>query len=368
MIVSVTERQTFMRCRRKWVYSSFNKQSLTPATVTSGALDLGTLVHKSLADWIVTRRYTQTEVELLKERGLDMDIAEGMPMPLHEIFKFHSAKRLEEIEANYIKITGGARPGVNENAVLLDAMELGLAMMTNYIQHHKTPVPKHMTWVSPEQKVRVPIPGTVCEVCTHYMPKWIGNIHVNHDHCQVCQDPDKWIICPGCDGTGHHILEGTLDGLIQDKHGRLFILEHKTYGRNPKRETLDSSDQFLAYLWVLRQLDIGPVGGLAYDGMWKRATPPRGKTLSDLFVRCVLTRTNEEMDEFGEQLADLVTDMANQPKIYMNRRWEGCTDCGYERLCLAQSRGEDVEYIERTYYTQRLKEDPIGVSAEPDDD
>lgn len=360
-----------MRCRRKWVYSSFNRDSLTPSTVTSGALDLGTLIHKSLADWIVARKYTQDEVDRLRDNKVEGDYTEGMPMSLPEIFNFHSAKRLEEIEANYIKITGGARPGIGENAILLDAIELGLAMMKNYIQHHGTAVPKHMTWVSPEQKVRIPIPGTTCEVCKGDLTYRGHRKHIRADGSECldgCDDEEYLTFCPGCDGTGHHILEGTLDGLIQDKHGRLFILEHKTYARNPKHETLDTSDQFLAYLWCLCRLNIGPVGGLAYDGMWKRAVPPRGKTLSDLFIRKVLTRTNEEMEEFGEQLADLVTDMAEQPKIYMNRRWEGCTDCGYERLCIAQSRGEDIEYVRKTYYTERLREDPIGVSAEPDDE
>src|ERR1051325_3633350 len=50
MRISVTERQLYKRCRRKWDYTSYNRQSLAPV-VNAPALDLGTLVHQVLADW-----------------------------------------------------------------------------------------------------------------------------------------------------------------------------------------------------------------------------------------------------------------------------------------------------------------------------
>ena len=112
-------------------------------------------------------------------------------------------------------------------------------------------------------------------------------------------------------------------------------------------------DQFLAYLWILRALNIGPVGGLAYDGAWKRKDPPRGSTLEDLFLRLRLNRSDRELDNFGIQLAIQANEMASNPPIYMNRKWDGCWDCDLVEPCIAKLRGEDYQFILQSRYTQR---------------
>lgn len=322
---SVTERATYKRCRRKWELSSQNRRNLQPSTAVSKSLDLGALVHKSLASWLVEPRADLTMLWL-----------------------HHSSARLEELKQNYRQVTGGANPSDEELAGVLDIFELGLAMMTNYQAYHKSPVPKRMRFCSPEQEVVVPIPGTE---------------HVCRDCAWAPANPLVGKPCASCNDTGmqRHYLRGTLDGLLQDAQDRLYVLEHKTFGRRPNADVLDTQDQFLAYLWLIRELKIGKVAGVAYDGMWKRAKPPRGSTMDDLFIRTILHRSPPELDEFGEDLAKEVNEMAGDPPIYTNRVWQGCYDCSYEKLCRAMSRGEDVGFIERTQFQERSRDSSLGV-------
>ena len=320
---SVTERATYKRCRRQWNLSSQNRRNLQPSTSVSKSLDLGALVHKSLASWLV-------------EPTAD----------LTQLWLHHASARLEQLKENYRRVTGGANPSDDELGNILDVFGLGQAMMRNYQEYHKTPVPERMRFCAPEQEVVVPIPGT-----EHNCPTCAGNGVFN------------FIPCAECNGTGlvKHQLRGTLDGLLQDEQDRLYVLEHKTYSRRPNQDILDTTDQFLAYLWIVRELNIGKLAGVAYDGMWKREKPPRGSTMDDLFTRTILRRAQAELDEFGCNLAAEVNEMAGNPPLYPNRVWQGCGDCSYEKLCRAMSRGEDVEHIERTQFQERTRDTSLGV-------
>jgi hypothetical protein len=332
MIVSVTERGTYKRCRRKWLLGSANGRNLEPVAQVSKALGLGTLVHKSLASWII-----------------EPDAS------LPELFKGHAAAKLAELNEHYIKVVG-APPSNDEIAPLLDSVDLGLAMMTNYQAKYGSPLPADKRFVAPEQEIHVPIPGTEhpCEDC-----HGIGYSRVV-DSLAVGRSQT----CEKCSGTGivSHILRGTLDGLVQDEHDWLHVLEHKTYGRRPRRETLASNDQFIAYIWILTQLNIGPVRGIAYDGMYKKKGPTNSIKKEDLFLRTTLTRSEEELAEFGIELAAEVNEMASGPVLYKNRRWEGCSDCPFDgNICNAMSRGEDTEPIIKIYFKERDRDKPLGV-------
>lgn len=52
MIISVTERGTFRRCKQQWDYASFNRQGLT-SVLPPTALSLGGLVHKCHEEWLL---------------------------------------------------------------------------------------------------------------------------------------------------------------------------------------------------------------------------------------------------------------------------------------------------------------------------
>jgi hypothetical protein len=185
----------------------------------------------------------------------------------------------------------------------------------------------------------------------NYKTKWGSSLPDGYTLLQ----PEQTVVVP-IPGTPHH-LEGTFDALIQDAGGRLLIYERKTYGNRPRVDALQANDQFGAYLWILTELDLGPVGGLFYDGMWKRAWEGK-RGLDDLFMREVLIRSPEEIANIGLHIRDEALDMAAPDlRIYPNRAWQGCWDCQFERLCSAQDRGEDVEYIKARNFVERDKHD-----------
>jgi hypothetical protein len=322
----VTERASFKRCRRQWNYGSFNGLSLTPI-IPKQALELGSLVHATHAEWV-------------DHPNLEPD----------DIFLTLANNRLDEIKATYLKQVG-ANISDEELGPTLDGIGLGHEMMGRYKERWGTPLPENFVSVQAEQEVVVPIPGTEhdCLACLG-----IGS-HV---------DP-----CPECAGTGVtcHFLQGKLDGLVQDAKGRLFVLERKTYGMRPNPDALAVNDQFLAYMWILEQLDIGPVGGILYDGMWKRTA--KQKPLEDCFLRIILTRSRAELSELGRELIGEAFDMdaANRDRrlLYKNRRWEGCYDCLFQDLCLAESRDEDIDHLMKYRYTQRNREDAKAYDSEP---
>ena len=284
MIIRVSERGTFKRCRKRWDYSSPNRQNLT--TVGNPiALRFGSMVHKTLELW-----------------------AEDPSQVSDDIFMRVSQEELQEIRARYKKAVG-ASPSEQELDEFYDHVELGRDMIRSYSAKWGSPVPDGYTLVQSEQTFHIQVPGT------------------------------------------EHVLQGTFDGLMKNDQDELFILERKTYSSRPRIDNLQSNDQFLAYIWALSQLVEGaPVGGIFYDGLWKRKLEGK-RTLDDLFLRELLIRPPEEVEQFEQYLVEEVQDMTDpNVRIYLNRQWQGCFDCPFERLCKAESRGEDVDYVRRSAY------------------
>lgn len=345
---SVTDIENYKRCRRKWHLTSIsqNRLALTSRLPTSAALDLGTLQHKTLATWIT---------------DFDLD-------PIG-IFMGHSSDRMKECIANY-KETVGCAPNDEELDPLYEAIDLGRAMISNYKEYHKIPLPKNMTYMSPEQGVTIPMPGTEhpCDNC-----EGTGEIAILElIELTVIKIKNEYTLqeCPKCGGRGYllHELTCTFDGLIQDVRDNVYILEHKTYATTPNLYWLKRNDQFVGYLWAANYIGkhVGwNVKGLAYDGMLKKAKPPRNKTMADLFIRLVLDRTEHEMEMWHKQAAVCMNEMAQLPfelgpELWPNRRWEGCYDCGVEKLCTMIDLGEDWEATAKRNYTKRKIEESVG--------
>lgn len=342
-IVSVTERQMFKRCRRRWDYASFSRQSLSPV-VNAPALDLGTIIHATLADW-----------------------TQDPQLNPNDIYTHHSTQLLGIIISSYEQRVG-CKPSTSELQKTLEAISLGYSMIENYMEYWRTPLPAGFTLVENEQTLTVPIPNTLHCICDHttctctYSCKYEPN---GSCPCitvfQGSNDPLATI----CSCISSHHLEATFDGIMADEHGQLFIIERKTFSRHPSIDELDRNDQFLAYMWALQQgftsisSSARPeVVGVAYDGLWKREKPPAGKKLTDLFLRRILLRNRAELKEFGELLALEVQDMAN-PNVLIYKNVPvlgGCWDCNFKSLCDAQSRGENLQYISSMYHKVDRKE------------
>lgn len=326
MIVSVTECMAYMRCRRQWNYTSYNRMSLAPA-MSAPHFAVGTCVHGALEDW-------------LKDPDSDLSLN-------------YTARAAEAIKSSVDRYRSlvGADPSPSELVSLFEALQMGKAMMTNYQAHYKTPIDyKQYHLVEAEQTICIPIPDSysTCQVCE-------GTGSVVEADSNVITIHDRIIECSNCHGLGRvpNYLEGTLDGVIADKRDRLLVLEHKTYGSRPNVISLNMNFQFIAYQWLLTKMDVGPVLGLAYDGMWKRDGTGRNQTPNELFLRAILTRNKAEIAEFETELSHIVTEMSNDPFITHTVPWNGCFDCGMIQLCTAQSKHENYQSLLSSRYIKR---------------
>lgn len=325
MRISVTERQTYKRCRRKWDYQSYNRQSLSPV-LNAPALDLGTLVHSVLADWTA-------------EPHLD-------PIPLYQT---QSQEYFQNLIALYTERIG-CTPSMVELQPTLEAITLGLSMITNYKAQWHTPLPPGFSLVQNELSLVQSVPGTEHCACAEQAAKL--NIVISRlGTCGtpgVCEDGDcerdECFCGSSCSCVALHELECTFDGIAADDRGDLYIIERKTFSRTPSIDELDNNDQFLAYQWAATQAFSQNIVGVAYDGLLKKKAPSGvHSTLDKLFLRRVLLRNQAELAEFGQQLVGELNEMANPatpiyktvPPVQGCQRWE----CQYMDLCHATSKG-----------------------------
>lgn len=220
----------------------------------------------------------------------------------------------KRIRAAYLKAVGA--PASDEELITFyENVDLAREVIVNYKAYWGSSLPDGYELVQPEQTVLIPIPGT------------------------------------------SHQLEATMDALIRNPAGLLFVLERKTYGQRPKLDVLEMNDQFLAYGWAVSKLGLGEVGGVLYDGMWKRRLEGK-RTLDDLFVRHVLTRAPQEYVNFERELAIEANAIARthanpEANLYRNFQWQGCWDCSVRPLCLAEFRGEDANWVREVKFTTR---------------
>ena len=353
MIFSVSERAVFKRCRRMWDLTTDTRENLEPIKMAP-ALQLGAMVQAALSVWT---EHPETNP------------ADAFAVLSNEALEFESKSYEQRI---------GAPISEEELDPLYETIHLGLSMVNNYYEHYKVPLPPPYKAVQTEQRMFVAIPNTEHWECNEC--HWAYDNDSEYTWPKP-NDASLTYKCPRCEAIAvtwqSHFLRGTLDTFVQNEAGKLFVLERKTYGNRPEPAKLQHDDQMLAYVWILTQL-FGQhnVGGILYDGLWKRAEPPKTKnkrtgqllTLADLFYREVFIRPPEELQEFEQLLAIEARDMcyaAQHNLIYINRYWMGChIDCKVERICSAMSRGEDVEYVVNQFYRQR----PANSQPESEDD
>lgn len=347
---SVTDIGTFKECRRKWDYSSNARQNLMKVGAGPEALELGGLIHRALADWIVICNNETKLPDKLK---------------LSDLFKFHALSRQEEIKTKFEETT---KLKIQDKQLesFYNIVMLGVAMMDNYQEFHKTPLPPDMRFASPEQEVLVEVPNTEhqCNACFN---RWYtqnpltANLGIVKDSSGFIKFED----CTECNGTGiqYHYMSMTLDGLVVDKRDWLWVLEHKTFTQRPTLVDLSMNEQFSKYTWGVSQLDVGRVRGVLYDGMKKKPKPTyvqengvrRKENVEDLFLRKTLIKEPAELEVVGKQVELEIKEMANNPVIYPRVPWQGCVQskCAFIDVCRMQMLGEDPTRLIGVNYTQR---------------
>lgn len=321
MIISVTELEMAKRCLWRWDKMSFNREGLTPI-VLKQTLDQGILVHRVLEAWI-------------KEPDADPTV----------LCEQQSEIMLLELAQSYKKAVG---TGISksEMAPLLESIRVVKGMIANYQAYYTTPLPQGWTLISAEQACLVKIPGTKHQ-CNNYT-------YENSDICECnrCND----IYPEVCDATDcecccWHQLEGTLDALVANERGDIWVKENKTWDKHPSLRMLARTPQFGRYVWITQQLGLSAYG-IAYDGLWTRALVPNGRKFEELFMRIMLPMNQHFIDELATDLAHDVNWIASHPHITKSYDWT-CGMCGVYDLCEADAFEEDYNMILQTKYHKR---------------
>lgn len=336
MIFSATEMQSYNRCPRMWNLTSFNGQGLT-RVVNNVALSTGTLWHETQASWLLSPQ-EDPEVLCLGHYSIMLDKAKQAYRDKH-----------------------GMAPNRVELINIEEAGQMVMAMTKNYRDYYKQPLPDGFRSIMPEQTILVPIPNST-QQCFDCLPQYHDYLrgHARWDGCDQCKG-----------GLVSHQLECTFDALLANENNRLYVLERKTYGSRPKLESLMTNFQFIVYEWASQTLGLGPVGGLLYDGVWKRATPPKGRTFDDLFLRLPLERNTHELEEIEQYLSMKSKQMyttikTGQPSLDFNRMWQGCFDCSVEDICTSMSKGEDTNYVREHFFTLRPRTPAFALQQDQD--
>jgi hypothetical protein len=270
-----TEIDTYMRCGRKAVLSSKNGQHLTPMS-SPLSLQTGTIVHRAHHLWL---KDTENKHDLMHHT-------------------MTAAVRVQDKLIASYKEKVGTEPDDGEMWTLHESVEFCVSMARNYEFHYGgNKIPEGLVLIAPEQKVRVPIPG-----------------------------------------TKHH-LKCRLDALLYDpKEKEAGILERKTYKQKPNFRAIRRTTQFGWYSWATSRLGLNKTGKPAfvvYDGLWRRNEPPRGKTIADLFARYRFTPNLKRIAEMEKFLPKIVQDMEflyRHPELAIpSIPWLGCNDCAFNR-------------------------------------
>lgn len=289
---SVTERTEWLRCRRAWNYGSFNRLGLAPV-MPPLALNTGTIWHRAHDAWSKVPKIGFKEHVFIE--------GSGMMHTLKEAYK--NRVGVYPIDEELLKYAGD--------------ISLLSNMADMYQQYWKTNVPKGFKRLGTEVTVIVSVQGSP------------------------------------------HNYEGTLDALLIDNHDKLWIGEYKTFGRHPDFASLTKTEQFLDYMWLLNQaifqgqIEAAGVGGMLYDGAWKRDTKP----IDEMFIRRKLTRSEHELMNHTETIAICLNEMGadtfrgRHHPVY--NRYYTCDSCKFDALCAAVMRNENPDEVERIKYMPR---------------
>jgi PD-(D/E)XK nuclease superfamily len=341
--VSTTEREEFKACRRKWDYASLSRQGIEPKRAAM-PLWFGTGVHEGL------EHYYKSEADPV------------------EVFDAWAEKSIQEMkEDKEIKWDEATAKQFDESC------DLGRKMLENYV-----------TWASiADYSEEIGFAKVLYTEREFQVPILDGNGNVARF---VDRNDQEWEM---------HLV-GRLDLVVEDFHGRLWLLDHKTTKDKLDPETLVLNDQMVNYLWAVQQIFGRPFEGVYYNALRKKVptVPPllkNGKGLSkaklidstpevymqaiednDLdpddyteilehlrskpntfFQREKLRRNQYEIKLQGYLLYLEAIDMLNDPFIYPNMTWNCKYMCDYKELCKAESRGDDTEWLRTAMYRKR---------------
>jgi len=334
--VSITEMQEYLRCRRAWDYQSANRQSLVKRGVPATALWMGSAIHKALEMQIRGQS---------PKRALDAYVS----------------RMREEMASEYLR-------------------KVGAPMSSN-------------EWTSFDES------ASLCNDVTRAYFEHYGMSDTYAPYKALCSEM-TFRIPMGQMGVYDVVyLIGTIDGVLFDpRYDAIGGIDHKTYSQRADVRDLQLNDQFVGYTACLELLIRQEVSFFVYNGLNKKV-PSQPRVLKDgtlsvakdcvttakTFERAVIAngedpkssryeqhlawlrlREQEDhpfftrhtinipkavKDDWWSNVLAVLNEMASEPAITFNRRWEGCWDCNVRDLCEIQSRGDNLRYAIETGYT-----------------
>lgn len=340
MDISVSDFRTFLRCRRQWDLTSPNRQALVRPMSTKSYFFLGSVVHEAI-DRMANGTYTS-----------------------HDLLDAIVEAEINEYEKQY-KAAIGVGFSMGEREVFNPDKELARSILEMYFDHYEK---------------------------NDYREVGLGEGTLGPRFSYVHSEITFQVPIPTTNGY----LRGTMDGVaINNETGQIWIVEHKTYQRPPKLDNLLLDDQFRCYQWAFQQLTGSLARGIIYDGMLKKA-PTVPKVLKDgslsrrdidttvktyrnavlnaglnvedyedviegiqrvessaenpFFSRHFIGLAPTALEETEKLLIDLYNEM-NDPelRIYPNRPFSGCYDCGVRSICDAMTMGDDVDLAREAF-------------------
>lgn len=151
--------------------------------------------------------------------------------------------------------------------------------------------------------------------------------------------------------------KGTFDGLIRDRQGKLWVMEHKTAAAFPSMGELDRDEQAGMYLLAALQLFDEPVYGTVYNVTRKLKTSTRSK--DPIVDRFYVMRNKNQLLSLRDNAYHTVQRMRRDDKYLqyvpspgMHCGWM----CAFPSLCEAMNDKDDWRAIANVWFKKRDEE------------
>ena len=331
--VSVTERQDFLRCRRKWDLTSWSRQKLRKVGSPATELHVGALVHE----------------------GLQFHVKFG------EKWLQHWAPMVQELETDlqveYQKIVG-ASMSYEELNILDEARELAKTLLIRYFQHWgPEPLGSKFEYVASEISFRVNLPGTDHHIIGTFdgLARHIESREIFVvEHKTYSMKPDRNRLMMNDQFVGYlwaasMITKRPVTKLIYDGIGKKLPTiprELKAGGLSKAKIVTDMK----TYLGEIRRLRLRTVDYT--DVLARLDAQDEKKAETPFYSRWVLDFGLPQLEAYERDATAVVKDMANPNlALYPTFTWQGCWDCNVTDLCMALQYGDSLDSLISTRYT-----------------
>lgn len=355
-IIRTSDRIAWKKCRRAHWFGSIMHRNLVPLR-GSKPLEFGTDWHEAMAVL-----YDPDTWHLVKNPKTRSTILETVRQTFIQANKEHQAK--------YADDHGGYPLEVEED--FKEREELGIGMLNAYFAWH--------LGVDDFTPVRVEVDFDV-PIITPSGEEFICSCH-------------GWPV----------VYQGRLDGIVQDKFGWYWVLEHKTAGQLGPTEHLMLDEQTGSYAWAVKQMLGLRVQGVIYneavkkvphkplelkrrtqgrlfsvnkqqDTTYEIAVEAIAKAGEDLelyddflsylklqgnkfFRRTQVHRNEHELNDQGLRIYHEACEMLDPNTVpYPNPSRFNCMMCAFRAPCIAMNDGSDYEFLLSEDYRNRSEEE-----------